>query len=1159
MKYKLFAALICICFAFSSANKTLAQDTTVVQTLKFSDITKRRGWYQFPSDTGQYRKILMYYTLKCDAATTQDQYPCGEWDYTTYTNAYKYENINAPYYEFNGSADDTIGYHFDNMYNYYQSYQYNLVIDSTNYETFYTLGYGTDTIHEVFNLDQAYNGKSQFIWTASELTNAGLTAGTINKLSLDFLSINGGLNNLKIKLKNSTLTELTSNSYEKDGFTEVYNQNTIIASTGINQFNFSNPFNWDGTSNIVVEFCYTTAEQIYAAASGPGAGSPPPPCWPAPCVGNVAGETTAINAGIYSTKDDGYLTFYNPEYVDVPAAACAAIDSFITVDFWQYGDPNIQPNNEYIFEGRDVNNRRVVNAHLPWSNSQVYWDAGNSGTNNYDRINQAANFSDFAGKWNHWAFTKNVATGNMSIYLNGVLWHSGTSKTRTMAGITKFFIGGGTLQGGRYHGFINDFRIWNKDLDATTIADWMYKDVDASHPFYSNLQAYYKFDEFTGSNPIDASGNGHDATLVGIPGNRLTRGCDIYRNIGETMQRPNIVFVNGSYSSVLDSTLVLDSLLINPSSLLEYSQYIDTSMSGVQQNLVNQTNAYAEGYSYTYGPNGNVIDSTWFGATNYVYNEFNSITHQIQNYVTPYGIGIDLGPDGFRWVYEVTDYKPFLNGLLEISAGNQQELIDLKFVYISGTPPRDVVDFETIWLGDYQHSDIANDVVMPAVDVQLNPTASEYRVKTRTTGHWFGGFENCAEFCPKTHHLDINGNQEFNWLVWKECSTNPIIDQGGTWIYDRAGWCPGTFGQTFNHEITPFVTPGSLTSINYGMQTTAGGMEGNYRTTVQLVSYGAPNFTNDAAIEDVIAPNKWEFHNRFNPICGRPIVKIKNTGSDTLKTLTVSYMVDGGHVNTYNWTGSLAFLEEEEVTLDPMAPWNWSSGNGNNIFQVELSNPNGVQDEYADNDTYKVEFERPPFYNINDIVIWTQTNGAGAETEVYIKDASGAVIFSRTGMTNNTTYKDTIPVPNGCYTFEIVDTDEDGLSFFANSDGGGLVKILGVGLPSPLKQFNSNFGDKIIHHFTTDGYLSNSELDFDPQVNIFPNPSKGEFAVDVYGFNGSTTIEVFNTLGEKVMSKNVEVGAYYNERVNLTNQSNGVYFIRISNGDNQIVKQIIKE
>ena len=49
------------------------------------------------------------------------------------------------------------------------------------------------------------------------------------------------------------------------------------------------------------------------------------------------------------------------------------------------------------------------------------------------------------------------------------------------------------------------------------------------------------------------------------------------------------------------------------------------------------------------------------------------------------GIGLDLGPQGFRWVYDVTDYSFFVD-TLEIRAGNQQ-LIDLKFVMIKGVPP----------------------------------------------------------------------------------------------------------------------------------------------------------------------------------------------------------------------------------------------------------------------------------------------------------------------------------------------------------------------------------------------------------------------------------------------------------------------------------------
>ena len=119
------------------------------------------------------------------------------------------------------------------------------------------------------------------------------------------------------------------------------------------------------------------------------------------------------------------------------------------------------PFNSYIFEGRDQNGYRVVNCHLPWSNSNIYWDAGNSGTGSYDRVNQSASFNDFAGKWNHWAFTKNANTGEMIAYLNGEVFMSASGKTRTMSGITKFRIGGtaGDNFNGVYDGKIDEFRV----------------------------------------------------------------------------------------------------------------------------------------------------------------------------------------------------------------------------------------------------------------------------------------------------------------------------------------------------------------------------------------------------------------------------------------------------------------------------------------------------------------------------------------------------------------------------------------------------------------------------------------------------------------------------------------------------------------------------
>ena len=94
----------------------------------------------------------------------------------------------------------------------------------------------------------------------------------------------------------------------------------------------------------------------------------------------------------------------------------------------------------------------------------------------------------------------------------------------------------------------------------------------------------------------------------------------------------------------------------------------------------------------------------------------------------------------------------------------------------------------TIWNGDYGHAAIADDNAMPAVNVALDSSAEMFMLRTRTTGHGMGSFQNCAEFCQKTHNLKINGIQEFQWLNWTECAMNPVYPQGGTWIYDRAGW-----------------------------------------------------------------------------------------------------------------------------------------------------------------------------------------------------------------------------------------------------------------------------------------------------------------------------------------------------------------------------------
>ncbi|MEP4079442.1 LamG-like jellyroll fold domain-containing protein [Haloferula sp.] len=153
--------------------------------------------------------------------------------------------------------------------------------------------------------------------------------------------------------------------------------------------------------------------------------------------------------------------------VTLPASAFYSISDEVTVSMWVYGDGD-QPRQDSLFYAVNDSGERVLNVHLPWSDGTVYWDAGFSGT--YDRINKSASPDQFKGQWNHWAFTKNASNGDMAIYLNGSLWHSGTNKTRSMAGITAAVLGS-QISDRNYSGIIDDVRLYNISLDASEVSE----------------------------------------------------------------------------------------------------------------------------------------------------------------------------------------------------------------------------------------------------------------------------------------------------------------------------------------------------------------------------------------------------------------------------------------------------------------------------------------------------------------------------------------------------------------------------------------------------------------------------------------------------------------------------------------------------------------
>lgn len=1125
-------------------------DTITVQTFTYG--SPQDAWFELPSDTNRYEKILMYYKLKCNPAQSP---ACGEWDYLTYTYLYDHTGVldstlyEAPSFTAAGQSPDTFMYMTSPSYSYWHNYDYFIVYDDTTALDSFTLGLGATTTNQTFN--SAYNdGKAQYLWTATELTNAGVGAGDITGLAFEFDNTGSELKGLTIRIKHTGIDSLTADNHETTGFDIVYQANTTIQNTGKHKFNFNTPFNWDGTSNVVIEVCFNNVS----------AGND----------NTVLADTAWAGAGVVVAENNYFLDFEGPDYVNVPAQAFANVDSFISIMFWQFGDPAIQPQADYIFEGLDSAGNRVVNSHLPWNNGHVYWDAGNSGSNSYDRIEKQAADADFEGQWNHWAFTKNAANGEMNIYLNGALWHSGSGFTRDMSGIAQFKIGArGNGNGTHYDGYIEEFSVWNTDLPEATIAAWMKKDIDNTHPNYANLNLYYQFNEGTGAWVNDASGNGHNGYMSGMPAWIGDNGCDLFKNIAETSIRPKATFEQGTFTSHLDSVAYVDSLE-NPQ--VQIVLYSDSLSPLTATDTILAWPTYFN--NYTYDNNGNAIDSVAVTSDDTLYlsmwpyygEPFEVIDrYELARFITPYGIGLNLH-DGFTWVYDVSDYKTLLHDSVHLTAGNWQEFLDMKFLFIKGTPPRDVLSLENMWNGNYQLSSF--DQTVAPKKVEINPNAENFRLNVRTSGHGFGNSSaNCAEFCDKVHSVDVDNSTIYDWHIIQECADNPLYPQGGTWVYDRAGWCPGAKVPTQEVDLTPHVTAGDSATIDYNYANPD--PFGNYIVETQLVSYSAPNFSLDAAVEDVVAPSIKDEYYRDNPICKEPIIVIKNTGSTALTSLTIEYGLENGTPSTYQWTGSLDFLQTERVTL-PTPDW---SGivDGKGIFKVTISSPNGGSDGYAPNNQYFSEFEIPEIMP-DRFVIWTKTNLVPSENSWTLKDDAGNILYSRDNMDVNTTYKDTVQLPYiGCFHFELEDLGHNGLSWWANNDGSGYIRFRGASTPAVLETFDSkwtisgnqsqyrgDFGQGISYHFTTNWGLSVEDFEPISEVNIFPNPSAGSFMLDLALVNKQDVqVEIFNLTGQRVYTESYSQVDYMTQEINLSNEANGIYLVNIITKDEVVSRKLV--
>ncbi|MCS6934028.1 MAG: gliding motility-associated C-terminal domain-containing protein [Chitinophagales bacterium] len=110
--------------------------------------------------------------------------------------------------------------------------------------------------------------RTQILYRAADLTSAGFTPGTISRVGFH-IPVKNTLfpyNNVTIKMGCTSLDSL-SNAWENTQ--TVATVNPYITILGWNEFQLTNPFDWDGQTNLIIEVCWDNPDAFPSSGADP--------------------------------------------------------------------------------------------------------------------------------------------------------------------------------------------------------------------------------------------------------------------------------------------------------------------------------------------------------------------------------------------------------------------------------------------------------------------------------------------------------------------------------------------------------------------------------------------------------------------------------------------------------------------------------------------------------------------------------------------------------------------------------------------------------------------------------------------------------------------------------------------------------------------------
>lgn len=179
---------------------------------------------------------------------------------------------------------------------------------------------------------------------------------------------------------------------------------------------------------------------------------------------------------------------------------------------------------------------------------------------------------------------------------------------------------------------------------------------------------------------------------------------------------------------------------------------------------------------------------------------------EVARFITPFGRPA-------AWTWDVTELAPLLTGdvlfelyidtWMEKKADPAEQLgwtANARLRVVEDPSAPYAVAVRNVWNGKAPIDDPqqpGGDFFRPA-EFELPPGTGRGVLRLTVTGH--GAF---GEFVPSRRTVTVNG-RAYDAPLWvDDCWLNPLRPQGGTWKFDRAGWCPGS-------KVEPWRIPWTL-------------------------------------------------------------------------------------------------------------------------------------------------------------------------------------------------------------------------------------------------------------------------------------------------------------------------------------------------------------